>query len=86
MSLREVKDLWRDIVDLKQEHFLTVDNTNVSLAANTSTLTGLPSDVHKVYMIEPRDISQDSNFVGLSFVPLDYNDPKFQIGTSCRRN
>src|SRR3990167_2597298 len=68
-----IKDLWRDMVDLKQEHFFTRDNTNVSLAADTATITGVPADVHKVYLIEPRDISSDSANKGLVFKPLHYN-------------
>lgn len=77
-----VKDLWRDIVDLKAEHFFTVDNTNVTLAASTSTLSGLPSDVHKVYLIEPRSTASNSSFVGLTFRPLDYNHVDFQTARS----
>lgn len=77
-----IKDLWRDIVDLKAEHFFTVDNTNVTLAANSSSLAGLPSDVHKVYLIEPRSISSNSSFVGLTFKPKDYNHPDFQTARS----
>lgn len=73
-----IKDLWRDIADLKQEHYLTIDNTNVSLEASTSTLTGVPSDVHKVYMIEPRDLTTSGTNHGLSFSPLDYNHRYFQ--------
>lgn len=72
-----VRDLWRDFVDLKAEYYFTRDNTNVSLAANTSTLTGVPADVHKVYLIEPVDTGSASSNVGLVFEPLDYNDPKF---------
>ena len=71
-------DLWRDTVDLKQEHYLTIDTTNVSMAANTSTLTGVPSDVHKIYLIEPTDVSSDSSNKNLFFVPRDYNHPLFQ--------
>ena len=77
-----IKDLWRDMVDLKQEYFLTRDNTNVSLAADTATMTGVPADVHKVYLIEPRDISADSANEGLVFQPLDYNHPRFQSARS----
>lgn len=73
-----IKDLWRDIADLKQEHYLTVDNTNVSLAASTGTLTGVPTDVHKVYLIEPRDVSNTSNNRNLLFRPMDYNHVIFQ--------
>lgn len=77
-----IKDLWRDIVDLKQEHYLTVDTTNVSLAASTATLTGIPLDVHKVYLIEPRDLSSDGSNKGLVFSPLDYNHHTFQMARS----
>ena len=71
-----IKDLWRDGSNLKQEHFITIDET-VTLTASSSTLTGLPTDVHKVYMIEPLDGSNDSDNYGLVFRPLDYNDDKF---------
>lgn len=77
-----IRDLWRDIVDLKQEHYLTIDNTNVSLAANATSLSGVPSDVHKVYMIEPRDLTESGSNNRLSFVPADYNSSKFQAARS----
>ena len=73
-----IKDLWRDIVDLKQEHFLTNDTTNVTMAASTATLTGVPADVHKVYIIEPVDATANSTNKGLVFAPLDYNHKYFQ--------
>lgn len=73
-----IKDLWRDVVDLKQEHFLTIDNTNVTLQANTPTLSGVPNDVHKVYMIEPRDLTENGSNNGLIFTPLDYNHLDFK--------
>lgn len=75
---RGIKDLWRDIVDLKQEHYLTIDNTNVTMQANSTSLTGVPNDVHKVYMIEPRDLSENSANNGLIFLPKDYNHLDFQ--------
>jgi len=77
-----IKDLWRDIVDLKQEHYITLDTTNVSLAANTSTLTGVPSDVHKVYLIEPLDLSTNGSNHGLLFKPLEYHSNNFQLARS----
>lgn len=76
------KDLWRDIVDLKQEHFLTIDNTNVSYAPSSRTLTGVPSDVHKIYLIEARDITENGANTGLQFLPLDYNHHDFQLARS----
>lgn len=70
-----IKDLWREVVNLKQEHFLTLDET-VTLGEGDSTLSNVPADIHKVYLIEPLDGSEAGN-VGLGFVPLDYNHPKF---------
>lgn len=72
---RGVHDLWRDIVDLKQEHFLTINNTDVSLQSGATQLSGVPTDVHKIYLIEPRDLNA---IPGLSFTPRDYNDTRFQ--------
>lgn len=77
-----IRDLWRDIADLKQEHFLTIDTTNVSLAASTSTLTGVPSDVHKVYLIEPRNMTDTGSNQGLLFQPREYHDKYFQAARS----
>lgn len=71
-----IKDLWREIVNLKQEHFLTVSES-VTLAADSDALSNVPTDVHKVYLIEPLDGSQDSANNGLYFKPIEYNDPKF---------
>lgn len=51
------KDLWRAILDLNQGHFQTIDDTNVSLAASATTLTGVPADVFRVELIEPRDVT-----------------------------
>lgn len=77
-----IKDLWRGISNLRQEHFLTIDTTNVSLVAGDTSLTGVPSDVHKVYMIEPLDGTTDSANFSLMFRPLDYNHPDF-IAARC---
>jgi hypothetical protein len=68
-----IKDLWRDTVDLKAEHYMRVNNTDVTFPANATTLLGLPADVHKVIIIEPRDLSTSSANVGLMFRPKDYN-------------
>lgn len=74
-----IKDLWRDVVNLKQEHFLTVNESDVTLAASTSTLTGVPSDVHKVYLIEPINGGDEDDNFNLEFEPLDYNDREFRV-------
>ncbi len=77
-----IKDLWRDIVDLKGEHYLTVDRTNVYFGADATTLSGVPADVHKVYLIEPRDLLTTGSNAGLTFKPLDYNHDTFQMARS----
>lgn len=77
-----IRDLWRDIVDLKQEHYLKVNNTDVSLPASSDALTGVPTDVHKVYLIEARDPSSQSTNAGLIFTPKDLNHVDFQMARS----
>lgn len=72
-----VKDLWRDIVDLKQEHYLVFNTTDVYFPAQSDRLAGVPADVHKVYMLEPVDTTSNSTNVGLTFQPLDYNHKDF---------
>lgn len=73
-----IKDLWRSIVDLKQEHYLITNFNDVSYPAGATELYGVPQDVHKVYMIEPKDATENSTNVGLRFQPLEYNHPFFQ--------
>lgn len=77
-----IRDLWRDTVDLKQEHYLTIDTTHVSLVANSSTMLGVPLDVHKVYLIEPRSLVAEAVNHGLIFTPRDYNSEEFQAARS----
>jgi|SRR6266853_481136 len=82
IMIKGIKDLWRDIVDLKQEHYLTVDTTNVSYQNNSTQLSGVPPDVHKIFMIEPRDLSINGANTGLTFKPEDYNSENFQLARS----
>lgn len=77
-----VRDLWRDIVDLKQEHYLTINNTDVFYDVSSSQLSGVPTDVHKIYMIEARTLVENSSNIGLQFLPLDYNHRNFQLARS----
>lgn len=77
-----IRDLWRDIVDLKQEHFLTVNQNDVYFPPNSDRLAGVPDDVHKVYLIEAKHMEENSANVGLQFMPLDYNHRNFQLARS----
>ncbi len=71
-----IKDLYRAVVDLEQEFFLTEDVTNVYLSADTTTLTGVPSDVYKVKAIEHADITTSPGS-GIMFRPKDFNSHEF---------
>lgn len=73
-----IKDMWGAIIDLHQEHFLTVDTTNVSLAANSDSLTGVPSDVFRVHIIEPKVTIAGNSGSDVMFFPRDYNSHEFQ--------
>lgn len=75
-AIRGYADLWRMVIDLHMEHFLTVDATNVTLAANTATLTGIPTTCFRIVSIEARDLSNDSANIGLEFIPRDWNHPE----------
>ena len=74
-----IRDLWREIVNLKGEHYFVANATDVSLPANTGQLLGVPNNVHKIYLIAPRDTSADSTQSGryLKFDPRDYNSKEF---------
>lgn len=72
-----VKDLWGAILDVHGDHFITVDATNVSLAASGTSLTGVPADCFRVQTIEPRDLTETGAANSLVFVPRNYKDPSF---------
>ena len=72
-------DLWRSVSDLRALHIATLDVTNVSLAANATSLTGVPADCVRVHMLEPRDLSSSGTSRGLKFTPKPYNSPEFQL-------
>ena len=57
-----VKDLWRDITPLHEDFFTVVDDTSMTLPADSTLITEVPSDVYKVTSIEPRLMSTRVNF------------------------
>lgn len=71
------KDLWRAIVDLKGEHYLTINAENVSIVAGSDELAGVPKDVHKIYNIEVADPTVGGSYARLFFTPLDWNHKLF---------
>lgn len=76
-----IKDLWGMVVDLNQEHYMTVDITNVSLAANATQLTGVPSDCFRVLSIEPLTTTTTPG-MGIVFRPKDDNSFEMQAARS----
>src|SRR5689334_7937719 len=72
-----IKDLWGAIVDLNQEHFEVDDITNVGISASVNTLSGVPTDVFRISLIEPKVTSPSGTYRGLIFVPRDWNHPDF---------
>lgn len=72
-----IKDLWRAVIDLHQGHFLTIDVTSVSLAASTGTITGTPSDLFRVELLEVRDQTSANTVQNLTFSPRAINHPDF---------
>ena len=75
--LNGARDMWGSIAELNEEHFLTVDVTNVSLAASGTTLTGVPADTLRVHIIEPRDTTDAGASRSITFIPREYNSPDF---------
>jgi len=74
LANRGIRDLWRAINDNYQDYFFTNDATNVSMAASTGTLTGVPTDVGIVRGLEPRVLT---DYPDLIFKPKNYNHPDF---------
>lgn len=73
-----INDLWGAIIDLNQEHFMTVDTTNVSLAAEAESLTGVPADCFRVLLIEPKDTTSAGATPDVIFTPKKYNSAAFR--------
>ena len=73
-----IKNAWGAIIDLYEEHYLTVNVTDVSLAASGTTLTGVPADTFRIHLIEPRDTTSAGSAPDTEFVPRDYNSFEFR--------
>ena len=77
-----IKDLWKAVVDLNGSHFRTIDITSMSIAASGTTVTGVPADLFRVQIIEPRDTTSASDGRYVQFVPRKYNSAEFQWARS----
>lgn len=79
-----IKDLWKAIIDLYQDHFVTFDETNCSIAADANTITGVPTDLFRVKMIQPRTLGQSSSNQSLVFQPRTLTHPDFVQAQTAR--
>ena len=79
-----VKDLWKSIIDLFHDHFVTLDSTNMSIAASASVVTGVPADVFRILMIQPRTLGDSSSNQGLIFKPRTLTHPDFVQANAMR--
>ena len=77
LANKAVKDLWKGVIDLFQDHIVTIDITNMSIAASTRTITGVPTDLARVLMIQPRTLGSSSSNPGLIFKPRTLTHPDF---------
>src|SRR5688572_3482178 len=72
-----MKELWKGIIDLYHDHFITFDTTNMSIAADSNVITGVPADLFRVRMIQPRTVGPSSTNQGLIFKPRTLVHPDF---------
>lgn len=79
-----VKNLWQAIIDLYQDHFATDDITTMSLAASTQAMVGVPADLFRILIIQPRTLGQSSSNQGLIFKPRTLTHPDFVQAQACR--
>lgn len=77
-----IKDLWKAILDLDKGHFVVIDDTHVSLAANSSSLTGVPTDVFRIESLEVQDLSTANSVQNCTFEYRRLNDADFQSARS----
>jgi hypothetical protein len=68
---RGVSDLWRAISNVHQDYFFTT-SIAASMAANTATLTAVPTDVSIILGIEP---VTPASYPSLNFFPRRYTHP-----------
>jgi hypothetical protein len=84
IAIDGIKDLWKKIIDLEKDHFLTWDDTTMTLAASTGTITGVPTDLFRVRLIRPRTLNASNP--GLIFKPRETTHPDFvqsEVMTAC---
>lgn len=76
--VKGAKDLWKAIIDLHQNHFTTIDESNCSIVSGSSSVAGVPADCFRILSIEPRDLTYAGSQRNLGFKPRKYQSEAFQ--------
>lgn len=73
---RGIRDAWRQISVTNQNYQFSL-NTSVTLAANSSTLTGVPADLSVLFQIEPANlVERPLTFVGKEYTSADFQNAR----------
>jgi hypothetical protein len=75
--LAGARDLWRKIAGVYREHFITINDDDVTIPEGDVALDGVPEDVFIVVAIEPRVVGRNNPNRGLIFAPRKYTHPEF---------
>jgi hypothetical protein len=70
-------DLWGAILDIHQEHYYVVNETDCFIKAGDGHVSNVPSNCFRIQLIEPRDTTTTGAFRGLAFIPRRFNHPDF---------
>ena len=74
-----VVDLWGAILDLHQDHYFKINQTDVVLRANETQVAGIPDDCFRILLIEPRDTTVNGTGHQVLFIPKKYKDTDFIV-------
>jgi hypothetical protein len=77
-------DLWKGIIDLYQDHFVTIDTTSMTLSSSTGDVTGVPADLFRVHMVQPRVLGRNSVNQSLIFQPRTLTHPDYVQAQAAR--
>lgn len=75
IAIDGVKDLWKKVIDLEKDHFVTIDETNLNIVASTVAIAGVPTDCFRIRVLRPRTLNSDNP--GLIFKPRELTHPDF---------
>jgi len=73
---RGIRDAWRQISLTNQNYSFSI-NSSVSLAANATSLSSVPSNLAIVFQLEPVDmVAYPINFIGLEYTRAEFQNAR----------